>query len=301
MLAKWFTALTAATVALGSALPAPAPDASSVDLELIKRSGGGVNDWNCKSTNGKDPVIFLHGLTAPEGLNWITKAPIVAAQGYCVFTPQYGTVGGILFGFASMRDSSKEIAGIVQKVLAATGASKINLVGHSMGTTVSAYYMKFDGGAQYVNHFVGFGANYKGTSLYGVNLLVKTVPGLSDVLRSVCASCDEFLTPSTFVDDLNRGGVTVPGPDYTTIASKLDEFVLPYTSGLLDEPGVTNIVIQKQCGFILDLAGHLAQAIDPNVTAWILWALGGKQGRIPGCIPFLIPTKRDSGAVVIEA
>ncbi|BEJ17154.1 hypothetical protein CspHIS471_0605550 [Cutaneotrichosporon sp. HIS471] len=290
MLLNWFTLLTAATAAFASALPVAGPDASDIEPELIRRTGGGVNDWNCKSTLGRDPVIFMHGLTAPAGINWITKAPIVAAQGYCVFTPQYGSVGGILFGFASMRDSSKEIAGIVQKVLAATGASKVNLVGHSMGTTVATYYMKFDGGDKFVNHYIGFGANYKGTTLYGLNLLVKTIPGISPTLRAICASCDEFLTPSTFIADLNNGGVTVPGPDYTTIASKLDELVVPYTSGILDEPGVTNIVIQKQCGLILDLSGHFAQAVDPNVTAWILWALGGKNGPIPGCIPSLIPS-----------
>ncbi|GMK57709.1 hypothetical protein CspeluHIS016_0405430 [Cutaneotrichosporon spelunceum] len=290
MLANWFTFLTAATAALAAALPVAGPDTSAVNHELIRRVGGGVNDWNCKSTLGRDPVIFMHGLTAPAGINWISKAPIVAAQGYCVFTPQYGTVNGVFFGFASMRDSSKEIAGIVQQVLSATGASKVNLVGHSMGTTVAAYYMKFDGGDKLVNRFIGFGANYKGTTLYGLNKIVAMVPGISPAVRAVCASCDEFLPPSSFIDDLNNGGITVPGPDYTTIASQLDEVVIPYTSGIINEPGVTNIVIQQKCGLIPDLSGHFAQAVDPNVTAWILWALAGKNGPMPGCVPSLTPS-----------
>ncbi|KAL1410151.1 hypothetical protein Q8F55_004154 [Vanrija albida] len=282
--------IASALVASTAVMAAPAVD----EVQIAARATSGVNDYNCKPQAGKDPVIFLHGLGAPSGVNWFTKAPIVAANGYCVFTPQYGSVNQIWFGFASMRSSSKEVAGIVQKVLAATGAKKVNIVGHSMGTTVGSYYIKFDGGKDVVNHFVGFGANYKGSTLYGVNALVRTIPGVTPALRAVCASCDEFLPPSQFLTDLQAGGVSVPGVDYTTIVSNLDQIVIPYTSGLLrEEPAVTNIVIQEQCGLIPDIAGHLAQAVDPNVTAWILWALGGKQGKIPGCIPNLIPFKRD--------
>ncbi|TXT11018.1 hypothetical protein VHUM_01769 [Vanrija humicola] len=285
--------IASALVASTAVMAAPTAD----ETNIVARSTSGVNDWNCKPQPGKDPVIMLHGLGAPSGVNWFTKAPILAGNGYCVFTPQYGSAGQIWFGFASMRDSSKEIAGVVQKVLQATGAKKVNLVGHSMGTTVGTYYIKFDGGKDFVNHFVGFGSNYKGTTLYGLNALVRTIPGVSDAVRAICKSCDEFLPPSQFIADLNAGGVSVPGVDYTTISSKLDEVVIPYTSGQLpDEPGVTNIIIQKQCGWVVDIAGHLAQAVDPNVTFWILWALGGKKGPIPGCIPFLVPTKREDDA-----
>lgn len=245
----------------------------------------GVNNWNCKAAPGKDPVVMLHGLGAPSGINWFTKAPAVAADGFCVYTPQYGV--NILPGFKSMRDSAKEIGGVVDKVLASTGAKKVNLVGHSQGTTVAAYYMKFEGGDTKVNRFAGFGANYKGTSLYGVNKLVRAIPAITPVLRAVCASCDEFLPPSQFLDDLSRGGITVPGPNYLTISSKYDEVVLPYTSGQIYEPGVTNIVLQNVC--LLDISGHLSQAVNPNVTRFILWHLNGQKTRRPGCLPFLIP------------
>lgn len=197
-----------------------------------------------------------------------------------------------------MYNSSKEVAGIVQKVLQATGAKKVNIVGHSMGTTVGSYYIKYDGGKDFVEHFVGFGANYKGTTMGGLDALVHGIPGLTETVRLFCQSCVEFLNPSPFINDLTRGGVSVPGVDYTTISSKFDEVVLPYTSGQLPgEPGVTNIIIQDQCGWIPDWTGHLFQATDPNVTAWILWALGGKKGPIPGCIPYLLTFKRDQSAI----
>lgn len=250
----------------------------------------GVNDWNCRpSSAAREPVIMLHGLGVPAGqLNWFTKAPIVAAAGYCVFTPTYG-VGVLPFGgFTSMRTSAAEIGRFVDKVRATTGAAKVNIVGHSEGTTVTAYYLKFLGGNTKVRHFVGFGANYKGTTLYGLNVLARTFPGITDgLLNGLCDACNEYLPPSAFLTDLNRNGVSVPGPTYTNIVSKYDEVVLPYTSGVLNEPGVTNIVLQNRCW--LDFSGHLTQAIDPNVTANILWALNGKSGPQPLCVPFFAP------------
>jgi pimeloyl-ACP methyl ester carboxylesterase len=191
-----------------------------------------------------------------------------------------------------MRNSSKEVAAFVDRVRASTGAPKVNIGAHSMGTTVNAYYMKFDGGNATVAHFVGFGANYKGTTMYGrefrtggadpVNKLINALPVVRAVVDAFCQSCTEFLPPNAFLDDLNAGGVTVPGPDYTTIASRLDELVIPPSSGILDEPGVTNVWLQDKCA--ADLAGHFLQAVDPNVLQIMRWAFAGKPGPMPtGC------------------
>jgi len=249
----------------------------------------GVNDWSCRPSSAqREPVILLHGLGASGGLNWFTKAPLIAAAGYCVFTPTYGVGAFGIGGLQSMRDSAAEVGRFVDQVRSTTGAAKVNLVGHSEGTTVSAYYMKLLGGAAKVRSFVGFGSNYKGTTLYGLSTLAHAVaPVLDPVLKSVCGSCLEYLPPSSFLTDLNAGGVTRPGPRYTNIVTKYDEVVVPYTSGILNEPGVTNIVLQDRCW--LDVSGHLALAIDPNVTSHILWALNGQQGSRPACVPFVAP------------
>lgn len=119
-----------------------------------------------------------------------------------------------------------------------------------------------------------------------VNKLVTSIPLLSTIVQAACASCREFLSPSDLIRDLNSGGVSVPGPDYTTIASKIDEVVLPPSSGRLDgEAGVTNIWLQDKCPS--DLAGHILQAVDPNVLQIMRWAFAGKPGgQVPqGCSP----------------
>lgn len=249
----------------------------------------GLNDWSCRpSSAAREPVVMLHGLGANGGLNWFTKAPLIAAGGYCVFTPTYGVGALGIGGLQSMRTSAAEVGAFVERVRAETGAAKVNIVGHSEGTTVAAYYMKFLGGGATVRNFVGFGSNYRGTTLYGLSTLARALPGATDLLLGgLCDSCNEFLPPSDFLTDLGAGGVTVPGPRYTNIVTRYDEVVLPYTSGVLAEPGVTDIVLQDRCW--LDFSGHLALAIDPNVTSHILWALNGQSGRRPGCLPFVAP------------
>lgn len=119
--------LLSSVIAAAAAFAAPAFGAplGAETAGLEERGLAGINDWNCKCSNGKEPIVFLHGLGGPAVINWATKAPIFAADGHCVFTPQYGTKNGILLGFGSMRASSKEIAAYVQKVLASTGAEKV--------------------------------------------------------------------------------------------------------------------------------------------------------------------------------
>jgi triacylglycerol lipase len=271
-----------AAVTLGVAAPAVAEAAP----------GSGWNDWSCEpSAHHPQPVVLVHGLGANDTVNWFFHAPKIAAQGYCVYSLTYGTgvLGPGVGGLASMRDSAAELGRFVDRVRSTTGAAKVDIVGHSEGSTMPAYYLKFLGGAAKVAHFVGFGANYRGTTLGGLDALAKglltTVPGLRGILTTACGSCTEYLAPSAFLDDLARGGVHVAGPAYTSIVSRYDEVVTPYTSGILGEPGATDVVLQDFCRS--DISGHLGQAVDPNVTGLILHALDTTY--TPRCTPFTLP------------
>ena len=274
-------AVLAAALTFGPVAPAVADAAPS----------SGWNDWGCRpSAAHPEPVVLVHGLGASDTVNWFFHAPKIAAQGYCVFSLTYGTgiLGPGVGGLASMRDSAAQLGRFVDRVRSTTGAAKVDIVGHSEGSTMPAYYLKH-GGAAKVAHFVGFGANYRGTTLGGLDALAKalltSVPGLGAVLRTACGACTEYLAPSAFLDDLARGGVHVPGPTYTSIVSEYDEVVTPYTSGILGEPGTTDVVLQDFCAG--DASGHLSQAVDPNVTGLILHALDASYA--PACTPFTVP------------
>lgn len=101
--------------------------------------------------------------------------------------------------------------------------------------------------------------------------MIPFLPNTTEFVRSQCGACLEFLPPNPFIADLARGGITVPGTRYTNIMSRNDIVVTPYTSGRIDEPAVVNIVLQDVCP--ADLSGHLAMAVDPNVSLLIQRAL----------------------------
>ena len=247
----------------------------------------GVNDWTCRpSAAHPRPVVLWHGLGANAGTNFATLGPAIAAKDYCVFSMTYGTTsyGPFVGGLASMRASAEQLATFVDKVRNEVGVSEVDVVGHSEGTTVPAYYFKFLGGASKVNRFVGFGSNFKGTSLQGLQTLADLL-GFRPVLEAGgCTACNEFAPDSTFNADLNDGGVTVPGVDYTSIVTKYDTVVTPYASGVLaPAANVTNITLQDVCQ--TDFSGHVGLAVDPNIAAIVLNRLDPAAAAPVRCVP----------------
>jgi pimeloyl-ACP methyl ester carboxylesterase len=253
----------------------------------------GANIWSCKpSAQHPDPVILVHGLGATMAENWGTMAPLLADNGYCVYALTYGLDPGEPYvgGVEAMETSSLQLAALVSRVLASTGAAKVDLVGHSEGTVMPQYYLKFEGGAAKVNRYVAITPLYQGTSLDGFSALLatleKALPSatapVTGAVTKVCGSCQEFLTGSPFLTHLYADGhYAVPGVTYTTIMTKYDELVSPYTSGRLNAPNATNIVVQNQCA--TDFSEHLTMAFDPVVAQDVLNALDPGQAQPVPC------------------
>jgi pimeloyl-ACP methyl ester carboxylesterase len=258
----------------------------------------GANDFSCKpSAAHPNPVVLVHGLGATMGENWATYAPLLANNGYCVFALTYGLHPGETFvgGLAPMEQSSAELATFVDRVLAATGAKKVDLVGHSEGTVMPQHYLKFRGGAAKVDKYVAITPIYHGTTLLGIGTFITALeaayPPLSSKISQQfargCGSCEEFLRGSPFLQHLYADGhYAVPGVTYTTIMTRYDELVTPYTSGRLPAaPNVTNIVVQNQCP--TDFAEHIAVAFDPTVGQDVLNALDPAHPKPVPCRPVL--------------
>jgi triacylglycerol lipase len=221
----------------------------------------GANDWSCRPTRAHpNPVILVHGLLANETDNWQTYGPLLADDGYCVFSLTYGNdlstqppldnTGGL----APMEQSAKVLAAFVDRVLSATGASKVDIVGHSEGATMPYWYIKFDGGATKVARMVGLAPVVHGTDVAIGPAVIQELltafgasPSEIQAVELGCQSCPEFAPQSSFIQELNRGGVAVPGVVYTQIMTRYDELVVPYTNGMVDAPQSNNIVLQDQC------------------------------------------------------
>ena len=234
-------------------------------------------DTGCKPTTAHPyPVILVNGTFGNQDDNWQAASPLLANHGYCVFTFNYGgpSASSVVQGTGDIAASAGQLASFVGTVLAATGAAKVDLVGHSQGGMMPRYYLKFLGGARYVNTLVGLAPSNHGTTLGGLTALVTalgTAGLVNSALNPLCTACVEQEAGSPFLANLNAGGDTVPGVTYTVIESRYDEVITPYTSAFLSGPGVTDITLQNQCP--LDLSDHLEIAADPVALADVLNAL----------------------------
>ena len=237
----------------------------------------GSNNFSCHlSAAHPYPVVLVHGTFENMDDNWQAASPLLANHGYCVFAFNYGgaSAASDVQGTGDIAASAGQLAAFVDKVLAATGAAKVDIVGHSQGGMMPRYYLKFLGGASKVHTLVGLSPPNHGTTIDGLTTLSRTL-GLAGtvnvVLSSTCESCDQQEVGSPFMTELNSGGDTVPGVIYTVIETKYDEVVTPYTSAFLTGPDVTNITVQNQCP--LDLSDHLEIAYDPVALTDVLNAL----------------------------
>ncbi|MYX99838.1 alpha/beta fold hydrolase [Streptomyces sp. SID486] len=250
-------AVAAVPAATASASEAPAPSAT-VTAGAVAHSSG-WNDYSCKpSAAHPRPVVLVHGTFGNSVDNWLGLAPYLTSRGYCVFSLDYGQLPGVpLFhGLGPIDKSAEQLASFVDDVLAATGAAKADLVGHSQGGMMPRYYLKFLGGAGKVGALVGIAPDNHGTDLDGLAHLLPYFPGAEDLLKATTPGLADQITGSAFLTKLNAGGDTVPGVHYTVIATQHDEVVTPWRTQYLSGSDVHNVLLQNLCP--VDLSEHVA-------------------------------------------
>ncbi len=239
-----------------------------------------MNNWSCRpGPEHPYPVILLHGTLFDENLSWQALSPELADAGYCVFGLDYGgaadTAAGV-YREAEIGASAAQLASFFGQVLAATGSSQVDIVGHSQGGMMPRYYMKFLGGAPRVHMLIGLAPSNHGTTLDGTEALFADAHGLGvDAFNLAgCVACTEQINGlgSGFMAALNAGGDTVPGPNYVVIETTDDEVVTPYGSAFLQGAQVRNIVLQRQCP--LDFTDHIGITYDLVALQDVMNALG---------------------------
>ncbi|WP_067855254.1 esterase/lipase family protein [Nocardia shimofusensis] len=266
----------------------------------------GSNDWTCKPTaEHPEPVVLLHGTWENAYDNFAYVSQPIHDAGHCVFTFNYGKSGLIQGGGLGpvlpgrngtgyMEDSAKQIDVFVDRVLQATGAEKVNIVAHSQGGTVARQYLRFEGGADKVDQLMTFGATHHGTTLIGIGALGRAINNLGiDVLGLVEIFVGhagiQQTVGSNFINNLNAGGDTEPGVEYTVVGSRYDEITTPYDSTFLQAgPGATvrNITLQDGCE--QDLSDHLTLMYSPRALSIILNTLDPSQPLVCTSNPWLI-------------
>ncbi|MDG3015116.1 lipase family alpha/beta hydrolase [Speluncibacter jeojiensis] len=309
---KWYVSVVVAALtlvasalaapAIAGADPAPVPVPynffSGIGPELLHPGGSlpGENDWNCKPTAAHpEPVILLHGTAGGVQTNWGTYVPLLENAGYCVFGLTYGALPGTpwpvsaIGGMMPIEQSAQQLSVFVDKVLAATGASKVDFVGHSQGTLMPNYYVRFLGGAPKVDKYVSLAPLWEGTDAFGAGEILAGVkqfdltPVTDATMGKLCPSCLEMASGSNLIKKMNSdGGPYAPGVTYTNISTRYDEFVVPYTSGQVPGPHTTNIVVQDNCS--QDYSDHMAIAGSPVAAGYVLNALDPQHPQPVPCV-----------------
>jgi triacylglycerol esterase/lipase EstA (alpha/beta hydrolase family) len=242
----------------------------------------------CHSSNHPDPVVLVPGTYTSQADDFAAVSPLLADNGYCVYTANFGApAGDPIQTFGDIPTSATELATVVTKVLAATGASKVDLVGHSQGGGVlPRWYLKYDGGASKVSALVGLAPSNHGTTVDGLVALGRQLGVLGIVESGVGVAATQQLEGSSINTELDAGGDTVPGVAYTDIVSRNDEVVTPYTNQFLTAgPGATvdNILLQNVCP--LDQGEHLSVVYDQIALRLMLNALDPATAQAPACVP----------------
>jgi triacylglycerol lipase len=292
-------ALLLATPARAEKLPVPWTFAAGMAAQnqAPNSAPAGANDFNCKPTRRRpEPVVLVHGLLANRTVNWATISPYLKNRGFCVFALTYGTRPESDLGYYQpgglrrMQSSARQLRRFVKRVLRRTGARKVDIVGHSEGSLMPSWYVRKLRGARKVDDYVGLTTLWQGTNPAGL----ATASHLADtfgigkpaygVVDRFCLSCRQFLHGSQFLKKLHRRGVTARKVTYTSIVTRYDQLIFPYTSGLLPKArNVTNVVLQRHCK--ANLADHVAVAADPATAGFVFRALDPERAPKPPCVP----------------
>ncbi|WP_238421884.1 triacylglycerol lipase [Gordonia sp. 'Campus'] len=247
------------SLAAGTAHAAPFPVSTDATTAIATRylspaseSPAGANRFDCRDRSGRHPVVLLHATAMNQSANWAYLAPTLANAGYCVFSLTYGQTSwsGNTGGLGNKERSARAVSAFVGRVLAATGAAKVDFVGHSQGGAIAQLVTQLPGRADQVGTIVGLSASNRGYSRVGAitDRLPARAPGQS------------------------YWGPRHPSIEYVNLATRFDEISTPYVLTLMPPgPNVTNTVVQDVCPS--SRIGHVGMAYSPTVAALVRNAL----------------------------
>lgn len=263
-LAALLTLLLPSLVVVLGAAPAPAAPADGPTWPTLGQPPVGANDWSCVPTARRPtPVIIVHGTFGDQKSLLDRLSLAMVTDGFCVYSFDYGNRAT-----GPIEESAAQLETFTGRVLEATGAAKVSMVGHSQGGMMPRYYIKFLGGDAVVEDLVGLAPSNHGTEVTGDADNPLTGPGTGEF----CPACRQQAAGSEFLTRLNAGDETPGKVSYTSVTTRYDTVVVPHTSGYL-EPGkrTTNLTLQDVCR--VDVSEHLQIPMSGTAIAIALDAL----------------------------
>lgn len=249
----------------------------------------GMNDPRCRPSRAHPrPVILVNGTFENTYANWSMFSPALRDAGYCVYGFDYGgTIAGSVHGIGDMRDSARELARVVSRVRAATGARKVDLVGHSQGGLMPLYYLSVLGGARHVHRMIGIEGPVHGMNAQGVLTLIASNPVTARLAHGAIPAMADVTAGSPFVRRIAAAGLVQRGVRYVSIVSRTSGVIRVPEARLPVAPNTENIVLQDVCR--LDLADHGTVVYDDITLRIVMNRLDPSRARKPRChavLPF---------------
>jgi len=170
--------------------------------------------------SAQDPILFVHGWSESSSV-WSTMIKNFEKDGY---PKSYLSAYSYNSSTSNKTLAETEVKSRVEALKKATGAAKVDIVAHSMGSLNSRWYIKFvAGGEANVDDWVSLGGPNHGTEF--ANFCFST-------------ACVEMRVGSKFLAELNATDETPGAVNYGTWWSPCDEIINPDSSVALS--GATN-------------------------------------------------------------
>ncbi|QKX55423.1 uncharacterized protein TRUGW13939_02516 [Talaromyces rugulosus] len=233
--------------------------------------GAPDNDFDCVDAQGRNPVVLIHALAASREVDLNLLHKNMTSEGWCVFSQTYGSPINppLIGGLTEMTESAADVGAFILEVAQKTGG-KVDVVGHSEGGVQTLYVpMVQPDVAAVIDHAIALGPAVHGAHYFGFTDFYQSLPTpfptlLKAAIEPLCDACiDMENNDGDIYIAFKNSPKIVPNNINATIIMSKDDTLVPINTSRIDEPNVSNLVVQDFCPD--DHLGHADLAWSESV------------------------------------
>lgn len=194
------------------------------------------------------PVVLVHGTNGRPSCDWFTLAPLLTNRGHDVYAFDWRRRVAGPDDPSATHLHALDLAAFIDQVRTVTGADQVDLVAHSWGAVLAEYLvccLPDQSAAGAVRRLVGLAPTYGGTTMLGLAAHHDRLPARArHWLDTKIPTWSEQLPGSAVLSAIAAAPPASPPVARTTIVTRYDQVVTPYTASLTAVPHATRVVLQ---------------------------------------------------------